>query len=98
MERNDNLLNVYKNIRIFISSTFNDLCEERDAIIKKCIPQFEIEAKKRGCRVFFVDLRLRLILSVKKRRSTRHGTMSSGGVDEVMIQEFEKESVKILVV
>ena len=46
-----------KHIRIFISSTFRDMQDERDIIVKKVFPRFRIEAEKRGIFFSYVDLR-----------------------------------------
>lgn len=46
-----------RHIRVFISSTFQDLREEREYLIKIIIPQLQVEASKRDVTLTFVDLR-----------------------------------------
>lgn len=45
------------NIRLYISSTFKDLQEERDCIMTKILPVIEAEAKTRSLTVTAIDLR-----------------------------------------
>lgn len=44
-------------IRIFISSTFKDMQDERNILVKKVFPRLRIEAEKRGIMFSYVDLR-----------------------------------------
>ena len=46
-----------RNIRIFISSTFQDMQEERDVLVKKIFPQLRKMCKERGVGFTEVDLR-----------------------------------------
>ena len=46
-----------KHIRVFISSTFREMQEERDIIVKKVFPRFRIETENRGISFSYVDLR-----------------------------------------
>jgi tetratricopeptide (TPR) repeat protein len=46
-----------RNIRVFISSTFRDMSDEREAIMKKAIPELQKLAKQRGVFLTAVDLR-----------------------------------------
>lgn len=46
-----------KHIRVFISSTFKDMQDERDIIVKKVFPRLRVEAEKRGINFSYVDLR-----------------------------------------
>ena len=45
-----------REIRVFISSTFTDMQEERDALIKE-FNHLKLEASKRGVSIVVVDLR-----------------------------------------
>lgn len=49
--------NKSRQIRIFISSTFQDMQEERDYLVKKVFPQLQYEAAKRDVSVVPLDLR-----------------------------------------
>jgi tetratricopeptide (TPR) repeat protein len=46
-----------KHIRVFVSSTFKDMSEERDTLMKNVFPQLQRECKKRGIVLTAVDLR-----------------------------------------
>ena len=49
--------NIYKNQRIFVSSTFLDMQKERDYLKKKILPIIKEYALKYYINVEFVDLR-----------------------------------------
>lgn len=44
-------------IRVFISSTFDDMQRERDILVQKVFPILRIEAERRGITFSYVDLR-----------------------------------------
>lgn len=48
---------MYKSIKVFLSSTFLDMQEERDYLNRVIFPKFEIECKKRGVDFYPIDLR-----------------------------------------
>ena len=46
-----------RNIRLFVSSTFADMKEEREVLVKQVFPALQNLCKKRGVTLSFVDLR-----------------------------------------
>jgi len=46
-----------REIRIFISSTFKDMQEERDNLVKRCLPKLKRYCNERDVALSFVDLR-----------------------------------------
>lgn len=50
-------MNKTNHIRVFISSTFKDMQDERDILVKKVFPRLRVEAEKRGMTFSYVDLR-----------------------------------------
>ena len=51
------MVQVSKTFRIFISSTFNDLINERNSLQKKVFPKIKSFCIKHGCRFQAIDLR-----------------------------------------
>jgi len=49
--------NLNENIRVFISSTFNDMQDERDHLVKKVFPVIRAHCEKAGIGFTEVDLR-----------------------------------------
>ena len=47
----------YRQIRVFLSSTFRDFMEERDLLVKQVFPSLRRRAEERGVEVVDVDLR-----------------------------------------
>lgn len=68
-----------RQIRIFISSTFKDMNEERDYLIKKVFPRLQAEAAKRDVIVVPVDLRWGVTEEESK----------TGKVIQICLQEIE---------
>ena len=54
---NMSTLSQSRNIRVFISSTFKDMQEERSHLVNNIFPLLRQEAHKRGCTITEVDLR-----------------------------------------
>lgn len=54
---NISTLSQSRNIRVFISSTFKDMQEERNHLVNNIFPLLRQEAHKRGCTITEVDLR-----------------------------------------
>lgn len=54
---NMSTLSQSRNIRVFISSTFKDMQEERNHLVNNIFPLLRQEAHKRGCTITEVDLR-----------------------------------------
>ena len=48
---------IWKDIRIFISSTFNDMHAERDYLVKYVFPELVEWCEKRRLRMVDIDLR-----------------------------------------
>lgn len=46
-----------RNVRIFVSSTFSDMQDDREVIMKKVLPQLQKMCKERGVVLSVVDLR-----------------------------------------
>lgn len=53
----DERICIPRNIRVFISSTFHDMQEERDYLVHKVFPKIRITAEKRGVNFVGIDLR-----------------------------------------
>lgn len=51
-----------RNIRVFVSSTFRDMSDEREAIMKKAIPELQKLAKQRGVFLTAVSAKLKFTL------------------------------------
>lgn len=69
-----------RNIRIFISSTFKDLQEERDYLVKVTFPQMRRLAQERNVHVTLIDLRWGITEEETK----------SGEVLRICLKEIEK--------
>lgn len=69
-----------RNIRIFISSTFKDLQEERDYLVKVTFPQMRRLAQERNVYVTLIDLRWGITEEETK----------SGEVLRICLKEIEK--------
>ena len=50
-------MNKTSHIRVFISSTFKDMQDERDIFVKKVFPRLREEAERKGVDLSYVDLR-----------------------------------------
>ena len=50
-------MNTTDHIRIFISSTFKDMQDERDIFVQKVFPRLREEAERKGIELSYVDLR-----------------------------------------
>ena len=74
---NDNLEN--RQIRIFISSTFQDMQEERDYLITKVFPRLQEEAARRDVSIIPLDLRWGITEEESK----------SGKVLQICLEEIE---------
>lgn len=68
-----------RQIRIFISSTFQDMQEERDYLITKVFPRLQVEAARRDVSVIPLDLRWGITEEESK----------SGKVIEICLREIE---------
>ena len=79
--RNNHTMDKLENrqIRIFISSTFQDMQEERDYLITKVFPRIQAEAAKRDVTIVPVDLRWGVTEEESK----------SGKVIQICLQEIE---------
>lgn len=69
-----------RNIRIFISSTFKDLQEERDYLVKVTFPKMRRLAQERNVHVTLIDLRWGITEEESK----------SGDVLKICLKEIEK--------
>ncbi|MBE6261938.1 MAG: DUF4062 domain-containing protein [Prevotella sp.] len=69
-----------RNIRIFLSSTFADMQEERNYLVKKTLPALYAECKKRNVDVSVVDLRWGITEEESK----------TGKVIEICLDEIER--------
>lgn len=69
-----------RQIRVFISSTFQDLQIEREYLIKKVLPQLQVEAAKRYVSIIPLDLRWGITEEEAK----------SGKVLEICLKEIDK--------
>ena len=47
----------WKTVRIFISSTFNDMHAERDYLVKSVFPELSVWCEERKLRLVDIDLR-----------------------------------------
>jgi len=79
MEQKDSSLIQNRQIRIFISSTFQDLQEERDYLIKNIFPVLKEEAAKRDVSIIPLDLRWGITEQESK----------TGKVIEICLHEIE---------
>lgn len=69
-----------RQIRIFISSTFQDMHEERDYLVKKVFPQLQLEAAKRDVSIVPLDLRWGITEEESK----------TGKVLQICLEEIER--------
>lgn len=69
-----------RNIRIFLSSTFADMQEERNYLVKKTLPALYTECKKRNVELSVVDLRWGITEEESK----------TGKVIEICLDEIER--------
>ena len=69
-----------RNIRIFLSSTFADMQEERNYLVKKTLPALYAECKKRNVDISVVDLRWGITEEESK----------TGKVIEICLDEIER--------
>lgn len=71
---------ISKTFRVFVSSTFSDLKEERNALQKNVFPQLRALCRKHGCRFQAIDLRW----GVREEATLDHKTM------KICLDEIER--------
>ena len=62
-------------LRVFISSTFRDMQEEREHLVKKIFPEIRALCRERG--ITFTDVDLRWGLKTKRQHSAARSTRVS---------------------